>query len=214
MKQNQTYKGSLVPIDVVCGCTDPEAENYNPDASVDIYTNPNDFQELCGPGAMPACAYLKQDPPWLEDVVPYGETFLEACNYIGGEVTLVNECGADAVGDGTQASRMDPSCEVQVCENSSYMMLLGSDNASTDDPFLVAGLKHSGVVGFDGAGGLVYDLGLQVRLAASRIPPFVSRVVEPQTPKGYMASLALEGYIILGLVGYGIYLANKKGLFK
>lgn len=219
MYQNKTYKSSLVPVDamdeIVCGCTDPGAANYNPDANVG-YGDEN-WQELCSPGGLPACAYYKEDPAWLDDVVPYGDTFQEACDYIGGNVTIVDECGADEASGPVVEDRKEEdgsACMLQVCSDSSFMQMLGGEQATTRNPQMIAGLKHAGVVGFDGAGGLVYDLGLQIRLSASRIPPVLSKVVEPETPKGFMRLLSIEGYIILGLIGYAVYIANKKGLFK
>jgi len=273
MKQNQTYKTRL-DDDVVCGCMDPEANNYNPDANVSVTNNEN-WQELCTPGPIPQCSYPTQPKPdWYYEVIPYGDTFEEACDYIdgyttgdysvapgfGGEYENLNCCpgqviygyldeegycdGSEIVQPFTNNGQEIDHCSVsyegdvfyhiesvpdpevletctdcselthKVCRGSAYMQLLGAESSGTHNPHWYAGLKHAGVTGVDGAGELIYDLGLQVRLATKFIPAFLPYVTPPKTPEGAAKLVSLEGYIILGLVGYGIYLASKKGLFK
>lgn len=182
MYQNKTYKSQM------SNCHDVNAPGYDPQQD--------------------PCSNCYNKPAWHCDVVPYGETFEEACEYIGGVTTGLWDASPGSTD--WPENNDDPH---KRCRSSWYLQLLGATN-STYYPQWYAGLKHAGVSGVDGAGELVYDLGFQVRQATKFIPAFLPLAVPVKTASDANKLVSLEGYIILGLIGYAVYIANKKGLFK
>lgn len=216
------------------GCMDPDANNYNPEAT---QPGPTPFSDEV------QCNYFGDVPLWQQNLVKWGGqawegNFESACEYIGGttqgdlsiapddpEYFFLNCCpGTDAIsqgggeGPGKTWDENAPCTDctgfqVKRCMSPEYMQILGAESRNTYHPQLYAALKRDGVSGLNPAGELIYNLGLQTRRLIP-LPAVLPAVTNPKSGKEYMYWVSFEGYLILGLLAYGIYLANKKGLFK